>query len=98
MLDPALVKGERVLIGPLSVTGISYYLRPHPRKDQEAVYWRHSMRDAKGRCFIYTGKRLGVVSGEDIYLRCTVKKIDADWNCVRVMRPVVVHATEGSLI
>lgn len=93
-----LVKGKRLIIGPLTCTGISHYLRQSWHRENERVYYRHTFRNADGDCFVYTGNRLGIAVEDTVYLRCTIKLVDKAWNCVRIMRPVLVHVDEPLLI
>lgn len=93
-----LVKGKRLNIGPLTCTGKSHYIRQSWHREDERVYYRHTFRNADGDCFVYTGNPLGVSVGDEVYLRCTIKQVDTAWNCVRIMRPVIVLMNEPGLI
>ena len=91
---PALYRGLRANLGPLTVTGISHYVRYQQQRERETVYYRHQLRDATGKLYVYTGVRLPVAMGDNVYLTATVKAVDNVWNCIRVMRPVVRAVSE----
>lgn len=92
-----LYRGLRAVIGPLTVTGISHYIRYQRMRECETVFYRHQFRNQYGKLFVYTGVRLNVKVDDIVYLRCTIKAVDNVWNCIRVMRPVVMIDVEPVL-
>ena len=87
-------KGKRYVLPPLTLERRTHYERTLFHETQHIV-WRYQFRTDKGQLVIYSGVWLFGLELEQRYrIRATIKRQEPEWNCTRIMRPVIVPATE----
>lgn len=84
----------RYQFGPLTVASISHYEVKSWDGETSKIIWRQMFRDIHGKVYVYSGVHLGLKMNDIVYMWATVKKVDHEWQCVRLSRPVVVHGVE----
>jgi hypothetical protein len=53
--------------------------------------WRYTWEGPNGERFVYSGINIGVREGAYINATVTIKALDSEWKCIRVMRVKVTR-------
>lgn len=91
---------DRLNLGALECTGVSHYMRKAWHKENMESCYRYTFRDSNGQAFVYSGKYLGCKYGEYYNVRATIKRLEPQFNCVRLMRVklAAVETLQAALI
>lgn len=90
--------GDRVEL-TVTVAGISTYNVKDRYNDTTSTLYRHSLRDADNRLYVYSGVQLRIRTGQRVRLRGTVKRYENDYGMVRLSRIKLIETDvqEGML-
>lgn len=92
-------QGERLTLGALLVERVTTYERPAWHKEGFDTCYRYALKAPTGELFVYSGRYLPCVKvGEYVDLKATIKRVEPEWNCVRIMRVKILALGKRELL